>query len=98
MKNWFNEFNCERRSLKDEVRQKTALVLKNINTLRELLMPDHYVTYREQILINECATGRKKYLLSLDPLQFHNRLTKVRVDWCKENFEKIQGCPYSTDP
>ena len=42
MKNWFNEFNCGRRSLKDEVREdppKTAAV-------RELIMPDCHVTYR----------------------------------------------------
>ena len=41
VKNWFNEFNCGRRSLKDEVREchpKTAVVPENIDAVRELIM------------------------------------------------------------
>ena len=37
VKNWFNEFNCGRRSLKDEVREgppKTAVVSENIDAVR----------------------------------------------------------------
>ena len=37
MKNWFNELNCGRWSLKDEVREgtpKTAVVLENIDAMR----------------------------------------------------------------
>ena len=44
-KNWFNEFNCGRRSLKDEVREdrpKTADMSENINSVRELIMQDRY--------------------------------------------------------
>ena len=50
VKNWLNEFNRGRRSLKDEVRKgrpKMAVVPKNIDAVRELIMPDHHVTYRE---------------------------------------------------
>ena len=50
MKNWFNEFNCGRLSLKDEVHEgppKTAVVSENIDTVRELIMQDRHVTYRE---------------------------------------------------
>ena len=46
VKNWFNEFNCGRRSLKDEVlegRQKTAVVSENIDAVRELIMQDRHV-------------------------------------------------------
>ena len=42
-KNWFNEFNCGRRSLKDEVRvglPQTVLLPENINAVRELIMQD----------------------------------------------------------
>ena len=47
---WFNEFNCGRRLLKDEVREsrpKTAVVSENIDAVRELIMQDRHVTYRE---------------------------------------------------
>ena len=40
-KNWFNELNCRRRSLKDEVREdrsKTGIVSENIDAVRELIM------------------------------------------------------------
>ena len=50
MKNWFNEFNCDRSSLRDEFRKglsKTVVVPKNINAVRELIMPDRHVTYRK---------------------------------------------------
>ena len=50
VKNCFNEFYCGRRSLKDEVREgppKTAVVSENIDAVRELIMQDRHVTYRE---------------------------------------------------
>ena len=50
MKNWFNEFNCGRRSLKDAVRKgrsKTAVVSQNIDAVRELIVQDRHVTKRE---------------------------------------------------
>ena len=50
MKSWFNEFKRGRRSLKDEVREgrpKTAVLSENIDVVREVVMQDHHVTYRE---------------------------------------------------
>ena len=50
MKNWFNELNCGRRSLNDEIRQdpaKTVVVSENMEHVRELIMQDHHVTYRD---------------------------------------------------
>ncbi|XP_037952518.1 uncharacterized protein LOC119682999 [Teleopsis dalmanni] len=50
VKNWLNEFNRGRRSLKDEFREgrpKTAVVPDNIDVVRELIMQDRHVTYRE---------------------------------------------------
>ena len=47
MKNWFNEFNCGRRWLKDEVRDgpsKTDFVSENIDAERELIMQFRHVT------------------------------------------------------
>ena len=43
MKNWFYEFNCGQRSLKDEVRAgppKTDVVPENIDAVRELKLFD----------------------------------------------------------
>ena len=42
VKNWINEINCGRRSLKDEMREdrpKTAVVSENIDALHELIVP-----------------------------------------------------------
>ena len=50
VKNCFKEFNCGRRSLKDEVREgppKAAVVRENIAFVRELKMQDRHVIYRE---------------------------------------------------
>ena len=50
VKNWFNEFNRGRSSLKDELSEgppKTAVVADNIDAVRELIMQDRHVTYRE---------------------------------------------------
>ena len=47
VKNWFNEFNRGRRSLKDEVREgrpKTAVVSDNIDAVRELIVQYRFVT------------------------------------------------------
>ena len=46
--NWINEFNCGRRSLKDEVREgpaKTAVVSENIDVVRELIMQDRHISF-----------------------------------------------------
>ncbi|XP_037931157.1 uncharacterized protein LOC119687373 [Teleopsis dalmanni] len=50
VKNWFNEFNRGRRSLNDEfceVRPETDVEPENIDAVRELIMQNRHVTYRE---------------------------------------------------
>ena len=50
VKSGFNQFNCGRRSLKDEFRKgrpKTAIVPENIDAVRELTIQDRHVTYRK---------------------------------------------------
>ena len=50
VKNWFNEFICGRRSLKDKVCEgppKTVVVSENNDAVRELIMQDRHVTYHE---------------------------------------------------
>ena len=45
VKNWLNEFNCGRQSLKGEIREgpaKTAVVPENIDAVRALIMRDHH--------------------------------------------------------
>ena len=47
LKNWFNEFNSGRTSLKDEIREgppKTAVVSDVIDTVGELIMQDRHVS------------------------------------------------------
>ena len=105
MKNWFNEFNCGRRSLKDEVREgrpKTAVVSENIDAVRELIMQDRHVTYREieaslgisstsihSILHEHLAV--KKICSRWIPHILTKKKKKVRGDWCKEMLEKCNG-------
>lgn len=48
--NWFAEFNRGRASVSDKFREgrpKTAVVPQNIDAVRELIMQDCHVTYRE---------------------------------------------------
>ena len=51
VKNWFNLFNCGRRSLKGEVRKgptRTAVVSENIDAVREVIMKHRHVTYHQK--------------------------------------------------
>ena len=47
---WYGEFNRGRSSLQDEFREgrpKSAVVPKTIDAVRELILQDRHVTYRE---------------------------------------------------
>ena len=65
-------------------RPKTAFVPENIDAVRELIMQDRHVTYREiepslgisPISIDSILHGRKNYLFSLEPAQFDNHSKK----------------------
>ena len=102
VKNWFTEFNCGRRSLKDEVREapsKTAVVSENIEAVRELIMQDRPVTYREiKACLGISSASMHSILhehLSVKQTSSHwitHNLTiaqkKVLVDWCWEMLKK----------
>ena len=49
VKIWFNEFNFGRRSRKEEIREGllNGHCFENIDAVRELIMQDRHVTYRE---------------------------------------------------
>ena len=104
VKNWFNEFNCDQRLLNDEFLKgppKTAVVSENIDAVRELILQDRHVTYREI----EASLGISSNSI---PLILHEHLAvkntssrwmphnliiaqkKIRVDWCKKSVGKIR--------
>ena len=95
VKNWFNEFNRGRRSLEDEGRPKTVVVPENIDAVRELIMQDRHVTYREieaslgisSTSIHSILHGHlavKKVCSRWIPHNLTVAQKKARVDWCKE--------------
>lgn len=102
VKNWYNEFNRDRRSLRDEFREgrpKSVVVPQNIDSVRELIMQDRHVTYREieasldismtsinKILHDHLAV--KKISSRWIPHNLTNGQKKARVDWCKEMLQK----------
>ena len=102
VKNWYNEFNRGRRSLKDEFREgrpKTAVVPENIDAVRELIMQDRHVTYLQieaclcisptsihSILHEHLAV--KKVCSRWIPHNLTIAQKKARVDWCKEMLKK----------
>lgn len=103
VKNWFNEFNRGRRSLNDEFRggrPKSAVVPENIDAVRELIVQDRHVTYREieaslgisttsihSILHEHLAV--KKVCCRWIPHNLTIAQKKARVDWCKEMLKKF---------
>ena len=58
---WFTEFNRGRSSLNDEFREgrpKSVVVPKNIDAVRELILQDRHVTYREiEVTLNISGTS-----------------------------------------
>ena len=102
VKNWLNEFNCGRRSLKDKYREgraKTAVVSDNIDALRELTMQDHHVTYREiEAFLDIFPSSYIQYCMNIWPWKrpvlvgsrtIWSALKKLRLEWCKKNVAKI---------
>ena len=87
LKNWFNEFNCGRRTLKDEVRAdrpKTALVPDNIDAV---FMQHRRVTYRE------IEPFLAFLLLAYMYLILHERLIvkKIYSRWMPQNLTIAQN-------
>ena len=64
MKNWFYEFNCGRRSLKDEDnkgRPKTAVVSENIDFVCELPWDKGKDNAQKEVCVVWCKQMLKKY-------------------------------------
>ena len=88
MKNWFNIFNCGRRSQKDEVREgppKTAVVPENIAAVHELIMQDRHVTYLE---IKASLGISSTSILSI--LHEHLAVKKICSSWIPHNLTNAQ--------
>nr|XP_040576717.1 uncharacterized protein LOC121125594 [Lepeophtheirus salmonis] len=88
VKNSFNDFNRDRRSVKDKFREgrpKTGSVPENIDTVRDMIMHDGHVTYNE-IEVCYCWIPHNLTLAQ----------TKARVNWCKVILKKY-ACGTSKD-
>lgn len=100
---WYREFHRGRASLADEFREgrpKTVVVPANIDAVRELIMLDRHVTYREiKASLNMSSTSVHTILhehLAVRKLcsrWIPHNLTipqkKARVDWCKQMLKKF---------
>ena len=88
VKNWYNEFNRGRRSLNDEFREgrpKTAVVPENIDAVRELIMQDRHVTYRE-IEASLGISGTSIHSI----LHQHLTVKKISSRWIPHNLSIAQ--------
>lgn len=99
---WFSEFNRGRSVLTDEVKEgrpKSVVVPQNIDAVRELIMQDRHVTYREieaslgismtsiyKILHEHLAV--KKICSRWIPHNLRIDQKRARVDWCKKMLRK----------
>ena len=94
--------NRVRNSLQDEFREgrsKSVVIPEAIDAVRQLILQERHVTYREteitlgisetsiHSILHEHLTV-KKNLLELDSTQFVNRSKKALVDWSKEMLQK----------
>lgn len=99
---WYREFSFNRCSLADknrEGRPKTAVVPGNIDAVRNLIMQDRHVTYREieaflhisMTSINKILhehLGVRKICSRWIPHNLTAAQKKARVVWCKEMIKK----------
>ena len=75
---WHGEFNRGRSSLQDEfreVRPKTVVVPETIDAVRQLILQDRHVAYRE--IETTLGISGTSNLFALDPTQFVNRSKKA---------------------
>ena len=99
---WLTEFRRDRSSLSDEFResrQKSVVVPKNIDAVRELILQDRHVTYHEKeaslgisgtsihSILHKHLTV-KKICSRWIPHNLSITQKKARVDWSKEMLKK----------
>ena len=85
---WFTEFNRGRSSLNDEFREgrpKSVVVPKNIDAVRELILQDRHVTYREiEVTLNISGTSIHSILHE------HLAVKKICSRWIPHNLTIAQ--------
>lgn len=85
---WFTEFNRGRSSLNDEFREgrpKSVVVPKNIDAVRELILQDRHVTYRE-IAVSLDISGTSIHSI----LHEHLAVKKLCSRWIPHNLAIAQ--------
>ena len=107
---WYFEFNRCRSSPEDELsesRSKSVVVPETIDAVRQLMLQNHDVTYREiettldingtsiHSILHEHLTV-KKNLFALDPIQFVNRSKKGSCILVERNAPKIRSRCFQT--
>ena len=92
---WYGELNRDRSSLQDEFPEghpKSVVVPETIDDVRQLILQDRHVTYREIETILGIL-GRtfecQKNLFAFDPTQFVNRSKKGSCRLVERNAPKI---------
>ena len=104
---WYGEFNRGRSSLQDEFREgrlKSVVVLETVDAVRQMILQDRHVTYREiEITLGISGTSidsilldSQKNLFALDPTQFVNRSKKGSCRLVKRNAPKIRSRCFET--
>lgn len=103
VKRWYNEFLRGRQSLQDEFREgrpKTVVVPETVDAVRQLIIQDRHVTYRE-IEASLAISGTsihsilhehlvvKKICSRWIPHKLTIAQKRTRVDWCKEMLKKF---------
>jgi [histone H3]-lysine36 N-dimethyltransferase SETMAR len=102
---WYQEFKFGRNSLSDEFREgrpSTSKTAENVDTVREMIMVDRHVTYREiqahlgidmkqinQILHDHL--GVKKLCSRWIPHNLTKGQKEARVKWCQETLKRFNS-------
>ena len=88
---WYGEFNRGRSSLQDEFRRpKSVFVPETIDAVRQLILQDRHVTYREiENTLGISGTSIHSILHEhLNNLSIAQK--EARVDWSKEMLKKYE--------
>ena len=95
---WYGKFNRGRNSLQDQFREgrpKLVVVPEAIDTVRQLILQDRRVTYRE-IATTLVAFDCQKNFFALDPTQIVNRSKKGLCRLIERNAPNIRSRCFET--